>query len=817
MEEIHRNQSESIESLQVDLDFVAKQKSRAEEETNEVQLALQISEAAANSLSVLNEENVERINQLEERIRSMEAESKESAAASEELRALMSRLELERKEWTEKVVALEGNLSQQREMFESTNLKVLAQLEAAEADLQEKAEEVTELKQQLQSQEGLHEQELKNLRLQSSTLQSRIQELEATIVGQKNELSASQLQKSMLMNQIQELQSSVQDEVDISNQSIKEISNVRLFRINELEVQVLELSNQVSEAQSQQSTLEKQCDVYRTEVAHLEKMIKDLRASSALEISNANSEANVSLRMLQAEITAQREQFEQKLSGQIMEVTSAKSECANLHKSIASLKDEVADLTNKEAELIRIVQEKDQLIVELQTSIARDRADLQQAEVQQAAAELSSAAEAEIARLRMRISVLESENSQLNHSLETVGIEKNKVLVEFQTAMHKQVEIERMLYVLKADSDNEAQRLGLKIDSLEMDNLELKQLTYDRNDRINQVLQALNRQQEALSSAVSELLGNVRSMTQEIEQRDEQLKSIASLKLAQERQLESQEEEVRNLQLQVDSLTNDKAQYLVKLALLSSVEEQLVDAESNLDVERERLAKIREELDCSKESSAKEINKLREELLRVETEKDQAMGQLEQMESLISDREKDVELYRQQMDGQTETYERSVNEMGQQHKVEIEAVRSSLQGEIDRLKDTNKSLQSQLQDASQTNVAVSELMRVNETISTLKRQVIDKDQQLIANSDQLKRREGECAGLRASLESVTADNESLRIDNDELRKKVAAEVKSLKEVQREYDKLKRQIEFDSIQSQSQSHLIERYMCVAFCG
>jgi chromosome segregation ATPase len=133
------------------------------------------------------------------------------------------------------------------------------------------------------------------------------------------------------------------------------------------------------------------------------------------------------------------------------------------------------------------------------------------------------------------------------------------------------------------------------------------------------------------------------------------------------------------------------------------------------------------------------------------------------------------------------------------HKSAESALRAELDGMIERLH-AEQALVAQLRatyeaSASSTDALQSqeaELRRLTVAVDTLHRDLQTKEQQLQTATSQLRRREGENAGVLATFESVKADLEVLRAENDRLTEQLVALNKAVKDKEREVRSLQAQ-------------------------
>jgi chromosome segregation ATPase len=137
------------------------------------------------------------------------------------------------------------------------------------------------------------------------------------------------------------------------------------------------------------------------------------------------------------------------------------------------------------------------------------------------------------------------------------------------------------------------------------------------------------------------------------------------------------------------------------------------------------------------------------------------------------------------------------------HKSAESALRAELDGMIERLQ-AEQALVAQLRatyeaSASSTDALQSqeaELRRLTVAVDTLHRDLQTKEQQLQVATAQLRRREGENAGVLTTFESVKADLEVLRAENDRLTEQLVAVNKAVKDKEREVRSLQAQQDID---------------------
>jgi chromosome segregation ATPase len=248
---------------------------------------------------------------------------------------------------------------------------------------------------------------------------------------------------------------------------------------------------------------------------------------------------------------------------------------------------------------------------------------------------------------------------------------------------------------------------------------------------------------------------------------DEQVDDLKAKLAAEEKKME-----------QVDDLK-------AKLAAQERKMEDLVSADSKTSAETAaKVALLQEE----QTNASNELNTYRSKLDAAENALHAAEADKTRLSTELADKLNTITAKSAEVASLKKSYESLEHEFSR-----LEAYAETLQTEVDA---NRKAAESMRGSGGAMQAQQQELLRLNKEAAELSRELQRTERELIKVTDISRRRDGENAGIKSTLESVEKELDSLRQENIEQAKKIGAEAREFKDVQREKDRLQMALQLE---------------------
>lgn len=588
-------------------------------------------------------------------------------------------------------------------------------------------------------------------------------------------------------------------------------------QLEQMQLQIDLLTQQLSDAESTAYNLGEQL---RTTEDLLQQTSTDL-AKTQHELEDSTAE--VSALQLQLQSAVNQDSTELETVSAMLE--DERSKCATLQEDLCNQTAQLnASLTSAQEQALHLTQERDDLLVELEgiqkasnQSTEEIRSELRKVlhellQTQHQVSELSSQFEAEKAEIitahEQKILALSDESACEKERLTAEKVEAEEKFEQERAALLAQVAAVTDVSAAEASQAEQA-RHELRA-QLARATAELTQVTAERaalDEQLASVRAVLVTGQNETEELRTQLRAVRAAAEKEIELAESQLCARTTINSALiiethtlqsklrasnqitallERQRAAQHKKTAALEEQVSLLTTSAADTdrLNELVEHLQGEERRLKAAS-LQQQRladERAAELVELRRSSEEEFSRQDQKYAELLQQVEKITAHTVAQKAQIGAL----QKDIA-------DKTSAEEN------------LKAELASLQQELEAERTTIAQLRSTYEASSSSSDALQsqeqELRRLTQSVDHLAREGNAKDAQIQALSAQLRRRDGEFAGVLTTFESVKADVQQMREENERLSDKYLAENKIVKEREREIRSLQSALQVEAAQAE----------------
>jgi len=508
-------------------------------------------------------------------------------------------------------------------------------------------------------------QEKEALSLVNSEIRQQLDECHHDNASQREEIGKYQCKLAEVMGELNSTKAQLQSEVELRQRIQVELTEAN-DRYRSLMADHDDIANQKSLCESRCSSLEKDVEVLRSDVARAAEELSRTRASEQL-LSEQATAAKITIDAKDKELDELRAKLhEAEKDGE--GTRTLLDSCQREHDALRESFDRAqAKLTQLESHISELTQLNDQL-KEASIQKSESIADLQQ--------ELASVKQAKEAD-ECTISAMSQEISDKSARLQELSQMVEARSREYQEALSKR--------------DSQIESLKAQLDSK---SVELSSLTAALQER-DAIATALNEQIKMKDDIINNLEDRIKKSNETVESLQQEVVSGAARAQEQQR---SMAEMQANYETEVDNL---RTQLQNEQEIKESLTAQLETSKGTIESLQQKIAaneilaaQQQQSMIDMQQSFATEVSQLREQL---QDEQAQKVG----LASQIATSKEVIETLQQKLaaaDGRAEEQQRLLEEIRVSHEFEISALREQLQtGQT-----TNNNLMSQLEESSKT-------------------------------------------------------------------------------------------------------------------
>lgn len=559
-------------------------------------------------------------------------------------------------------------------------------------------------------------------------------------------------------------------------------------------VRVLDCCRKLAESlldASERMADEAQVDQLKLQIDLLEQQLGDAERS-AYDISDELRNAEDLLQQASTDLSATQQKLDAS-TAEIVRLHEQLQSAGQESSSVSALSTELEEERHKSAELQESLNEQ---VVSLHAALEAAR--VQAAHDSQERADL--------------LVELEGIKKASNQSTEEIRSELEKVRHELLLAQHQVTD--------------QAAQFGAEMASMLAHHEQASKtlsdaLVHDKEQLVSTMEQAHAASKESLEQRLNGAFAELATVRDDFQSQMAQTKSDHAAELsgamearaALEEQLlalravvSSDQNEAGDLRAQLDALrvTADAAsskcsaleqQIADMLSASAATESQLSDRITQHEDEEIHLKAAANQYQQLAEERAAELQEMRQETEKEFTQQDQKYAELlQQMEKVTA--------HTVSQKAQLKAMQATVNDKSAAEEA-MRAELAAVQQELEAERATTAQLRATYEASASSSDALQsqeqELRRLTQSVDHLAREVNSKEAQIQSLSAQLRRRDGEFAGVLTTFESVKADVQQMREENERLSDKYLAENKIVKEKEREIRSLQSTLQVESAQ------------------
>ncbi|KAK2953419.1 hypothetical protein BLNAU_11705 [Blattamonas nauphoetae] len=598
-----RKQTEEIEGLKEQLEST-----KNEFEKIQLKIALQTAELA---------KSTQRIVELEGELETSR-NSRDDSLNEEKTRMSLDQARLDKER--SKMEEMEKKLREEAERMREEKLAHDSEVDAKEKGIRERNDELDQLREEITIQRAQLEEEQAKLRKDEQLLQQRADE---TLARTREALEQRELSLAAKETELAGKESSIREELERTRTEFQTLQN----RMRENEEQLTSTNNELAALKNLNQTQTSTLDEQKATIAHLNTSLST-NSSELAHSQNLVAELEQSLESSRRKLEKSeliREMLEQ--AAEISKSTDAEEHVQQTEAALMKLKTEFKQLQNQLEDEKKSTAKKERELDTLREKIGVVEAQAEQTELKHTSVstELETLKIAH-SSIQNTLSEVEAKNTELEQETNKLREEQKTLNDTLATVSAERQEAETQMKAMK----DELLSANTSLNAVQAEKLALEEqlnATRQELDLSNKTLAEIRSEKDALTSQVSELEASVQSIELEratADQLQTQLNTLTNTLKQKEREFVEKERELAEKEKTRTKIEQSNAQLIEQLAVLSTLNERMVEKETEIKALREEVKSERK----MKEDALANVDEVTQELSKVKSEHSKLSAQI---------------------------------------------------------------------------------------------------------------------------------------------------------------------------------------------